>query len=430
MKPTLFINQTTLLLLILVGAIISCNRDNNNAGLYTLQKDGKDLLHLDFRNVTDTVTLKFSEIVEDVSFIQLETNEESMLKIGGLMPGLMNKESLWVGEKYIIAVDLTRGMFQFSIDGKFIRKLVSPGRGPCEFGYPIFTLDETGEGRILIADPTHPKSILQINLTTGECLPNIPRPLSGFIDNILVIDSTIICAPQIGPPDAGEYYLFTQNFDGNLISGIKHQTKQIRSNSKVDALYRIQDKIYFRPDLYDTLFRYDQNGIKPILVIRTRNTKDDELNERYERNIRVSISTDTDFHIIFSADEITKVGSSGGNSSITLAGLKPVLLDKAANRAFKINKFENDLFPIGISQRGPFYGSIYPRVLRANSQNNFFYVYNGHEFKMLSNTISNDPDLDIPPDIREQIIKINHTLKMDGNPVIMIAKAKRYNPMK
>lgn len=136
MKPTSKI-YITAFFLIPLAVFVSCTRKAENRPLYTVEKDGQEILHLDFRSVADTITLKLSDIVEDVKFIQLETNEESMLNISGLRPTQMNKESLWVGEKYIIAVDNSRGLFQFTIEGKFVRKLASPGRGPCEFGYQL-----------------------------------------------------------------------------------------------------------------------------------------------------------------------------------------------------------------------------------------------------------------------------------------------------
>jgi len=406
--------------------LVSCHRNDENGPLYTLKMDGKEILHVDFRNVTDTITIKLSDIVEDVKFIQLETNEESMLKASGLLPGLLNKGTILVGEKNIIVLDPSRGLFQFSIGGKFIRKIVSPGRGPCEFGYPIYTLDETGEGKLIISDPTHPKSIMQFNLTTGECLESIPSVFSGNIDNILVIGSSILCAPQIGPSNAGEFYLFSQNFNGKLISSVKHQTKQVRSNSRADVLYRIQDRIYFRPDLYDTIFQYEHGEIKPTLVIKARNRKDELLKEDFEGNIRVSIATDTDFHTILSADEITKAQG----KSITLSGIKSVLIDKENRRAFKINSIVNDIFPYWLTPDGTAYPYVNERILRSNPDNNMYYVFTGYEFKSISTTIQKASEIEMDPDVRNQIIKIDSTLTIDGNPVIMIAKAKSMSPIR
>ena len=419
-------NRILILFIIVLVAVVSCNKKDQNSPLYTLRKDGQKILHLDFRNVTDTITLKLSDIVEDVRFIQLETNDESMLSLPGLLLAQMNKGTILVGEKYIIVLEHSRGLFQFSIEGKFIRKIASPGRGPCEFGFPIYTIDETGNGKLLIADPTHPKSIMQFDLTTGECLESIPRVMSGFIDNLLTIDSLILCAPQIGPSDAGEFYLFSQSIDGNLISGIKHQIKQLNQNSGVDVLYRIQDRIYFRPDLYDTIFQYDQGKLKPALVIKTRNKKDNQLNERNEGNIQVSISTDTDFHTILTANEITK----GVSNNATISGIEPVIIDKITNRAFKVNQIINDLFPYDYFPNRPYYGFIYPRILRSTPDNSLIYVFNGYEFKRMSTRIRNTNDTEIDPDIRNQIIQIDSTLTQYGNPIIMIAKAKKLKQKK
>ncbi|HHU34516.1 MAG TPA: 6-bladed beta-propeller [Bacteroidetes bacterium] len=68
------------------------------------------------------IDVKLSQIADNIHIVTLETDSDCMLS---------GEATFQVGDKYIIAIQ-SDGIYQFSIDGSFIRKLVNVGRAPEE----------------------------------------------------------------------------------------------------------------------------------------------------------------------------------------------------------------------------------------------------------------------------------------------------------
>ena len=393
------------------------NPDSSTSSNYEDSPDN-NIFTIDYRNIKDTVTLKISEIIDDIKFIKLETKDESLMKVSELTGGTMESGMIWVGEKYILILDRSMGIFQFTSDGKFIRKLVSPGRGPCEFGYPVYTVDEIGSGTLYIADPTHPKSIMRYNLTTGECLSTIPRALEGFVKSLLIADdSTILITPLFSNGAAGNYLIFSQTFDGRLIWGIKNTNPIFSIRNRMDELSRIQDSIYFHPIPSDTVFIYDNQKLKPTMIIKSKNSPSPETNGRVEGNIEVSIETNNQFYIILSAQQIQEVTeNNSGGLNLKSSGIHSVFVDKLNNRAYKITGYKDDMFdwhfPTG--------------KYRSTSKGDFFYTFTAPQFRAMATLIAEKSDLVIDSLVKDQIIQLGKIHSSSDNPVIMIGKPRPF----
>jgi hypothetical protein len=76
-------------------------------------------------------TLKASYISDTVTYIPLETTQESFMD---------NIERIWVNDSFILICCSKAGLLLFSQDGKFLRKIGKFGRGPGEYG-SIFQFD-------------------------------------------------------------------------------------------------------------------------------------------------------------------------------------------------------------------------------------------------------------------------------------------------
>ena len=377
-----------------------------------------NIFTIDYRNIKDTVSLQITEILDDIKFIKLETREESLMKIGGLTGFTMESGTIWIGEKYILVLDRSMGILQFTSEGNFVRTLVSPGRGPCEFGYPVYTVVETGSGTLYIADPTHPKSIMRYNLTTGECLSTIPRALDGFVKSLLVADdSTILITPLPTSGAAGKYFIFSQTFNGRLIWGIKNAGLNLTTDYRMDELSRIRDSIYFQPIHYDTVFIYDNQKLKPTMIIKSRNKPSPETNYISEGNIKVSIETNTPFYAIISAQQIQEVrGNNSGGLNIKSTGIHSVFVDKLNKRAYKISGTKDEMLN----------WQFHPGKYRSSSKGDIFYTFTATEFRYMAARIAENADFVIDSSIKDQIIQLGKIHTSSDNPVIMIGKPKPF----
>lgn len=129
-------------LTILIGTLLLNSCSNSKTGsLSTTVVNGKSVPLLKFSEIRDTITLTLSQLFDDVSFIKLETTEDNKITRGK-----------WsIGDKYIVGFVRQSGLFQFTSDGKFIRKLANYGKGPQEIYYPIWTISKD-ESHIYIYD--------------------------------------------------------------------------------------------------------------------------------------------------------------------------------------------------------------------------------------------------------------------------------------
>lgn len=70
-------------------------------------------------------TLKTSLFADTVLYIPLETTEESFMDL---------IDQIWINDSYILINCHNAGLLLFQQDGKFVRRIGKPGRGPGEYG--------------------------------------------------------------------------------------------------------------------------------------------------------------------------------------------------------------------------------------------------------------------------------------------------------
>jgi hypothetical protein len=321
--------------LTLIGTLllISCS-NNKNGELSTIEIDGKQVPILKFNEIHDTISLNLTEIFKDVTYIKLETRNDNKLVRGK-----------WsIGDKYIIGYIRGSGFFQFESNGKYIRKLANYGKGPFEVSFPYWTISKD-ESHIYIYDSLKPKNLLCIDLKSGSFQQNIPIALEGMLRNIeLLNDSVLICAPIIGTGNpAGSNYLFWQTLSGKLLKTIPARI----ISSKVivpseNLLYKVGDKLHYRPIYCDTVFLVKDFAIEPYLILdanKSKNIPDYEVGSKMT-NIFLE---GTDF-IILQIYEVTEKKMIGENTTGFESIKKHFFVDKTSNKAYIIYHFNNDLF--------------------------------------------------------------------------------------
>jgi hypothetical protein len=291
----------------------------------------KNIPEIEFSKIKERITVTASQLFDKVSYIKLETKDDN--KLGS---------AKWtIGNKYIIGYARGLGFFQFTCDGKYIRKLANFGRGPQEVYYPIWTISRD-ESHIYIYDQLKPRSLLCIDLISGTFNKNIPIPLEGFLRNIEFFnDSILICAPISGEgKPASNCSLFWQSLSGNLIKTIPVKVKSKPVVPSENLLYRVGDQLHYRPLYGDTIFQVNGYQLDPYLIMKSNNSKSNSDNEIGSTRIEVFLET-SDFlliqHSALKSKEIIGKDMIADNSIS-----KDYIFDKKIGKSYIISQFIDD----------------------------------------------------------------------------------------
>jgi hypothetical protein len=387
-------------ILIFIGAliIVSCTSNRENT-LPLVDLNGNSIPVLKFKDVKDTITLSLSRLVHDVNFIKLETREDNKLAAGK-----------WsVGNKYLIGFCYDLGIFQFSAQGKFIRKLAGIGNGPQEVTYPVWTISKD-ENQIIIYDFTKPKSLLCFDLNSGLLLKNIPLALEGQLKNLYFeSDSLLICAPLLGTGEpAADYNVFWQNLAGKLIKGLP----AIKSNGSLDngdnLLYQAENSFHLRPVSGDTIYQIKDFKIKPSFIFDPQNNMISPESEVGRTTF--SIISETPAFMIVGTFTVTERVAVNKNAFRSKGKSTNYYIDKIKNKAYIISSFYNDY--LGEKQG--------PAILRNQTGDFRYFAVDAISLLKKINNITLNKDIKIIN--RDQFINLGLQLTENDNPVLFIGQ--------
>jgi len=186
----------------------------------------------------------FSQLVDSISFITLETTKQSLI-------GRINKLRIKDSRIYVLDKRQSNCLFVFDTDGRFLFKIDESGKGPGEFveasGFCI-----TEDQEIVINDFSG-KKILFYNYE-GESLREFhadfhPSDIANLGKRCLAITS---------------YYpskrLIIMGIDGQVIRKVLDGELRI-SHTYTNELITAQGKTYFREYFEDTIFQIDRDKI-------------------------------------------------------------------------------------------------------------------------------------------------------------------------
>jgi hypothetical protein len=385
-------------------ALSSCSVKHENI-LGHVKINGKDVPELKLSEVTDTIYLSLSQLLDRNSFIKLETKDENKLDNGK-----------WtIGEKYIVGYCRRLGFFQFRSDGKFLRKLANFGKGPQEVYYPTWTISKD-ESHIYIYDLLKPKGFLCFNLDSGLFIKSIPIALEGQLKNIYMYDdSTLICSPITGTGDpAGSYYIYWQKISGEFIKGIpaRNFTKPIVPSENI--LFRVGNYFHYRPVSGDTIFQVNGFKIEPCFIIDVKNKIVN--NENDIGHTEITILAETPVFILIQANTITAKEIIGEKTIGYSNKEKYYYIDKVRNRPYQITSFYNDFTGLKVRQ-----------LITLG------FEYQTCDLKYVSidalsllkqiEKIKSDPKIKILN--RESFINLEKGITSDDNPILLVGKLTR-----
>jgi hypothetical protein len=353
---------------------------------------------IDLQNPGQARDIFLSELLDDIRLVKLETNDEILLG---------QYSNYLVGEKQIITIDSDK-ILQFSNNGGFVRTLAKAGNGPDEFlRAEAFALDDKN-GILYINHRGDSRNILAFDLKTGNHIKRIPTGVDNLISQIIVAGDSIL---TIVPRMNREYNLYNLTTSGKLINGIAPpEVKGIGLQTSIDM---VMDELYYMPKEYDTMYLVKGTSSKPYCFFHIGDRFTYENNET--GNFIYLSANSPGFMIANKAHASIKMNEDGETFSMNADKQTRYFINKRDFTVTEITDFKNDFlgFEEDLDQWDNY-------LLITNNLG--FVCYSSFELKqkiakaLESNRLDNT--------VKQRILKLNHEIKENDNPVLVIGNLK------
>lgn len=396
-------------LLVILFTLFSC-RSQNHAD----EPFENKIIQVDFQNSTNFIDLKLSDLVDSCWLVQLETTDKSIL--GNYF------HYVFIDDEFIIIVDLN-GIYKFSSNGSFIKKIITFGRGPEEFNSNP-QLYYSVEGKILyINDNYGNKNFLsRYDVKSENFLEPVKKCFPGMWGSFNVINDSILVG-STSPFDTAShpYAIFTQNLKGNFIKGLLSNSKVINYKNEEQFqrmfIYSGSKDIHVRYYDGDTIYYIKENKLFPWLIVKNKSIASEHTLEQQVGETRSIFERyeNPGFMII---------------RNLTYEGLVPLqagvqkaeydtsyyLINKTSGKFASIRSYMDDLTGKRMTDKD---GIItFPTSLPNNLLYEFYYPHELINKKLIENINL------LPETIYEQLHALTANLKETDNPVILIGVPK------
>lgn len=247
-------------LLLILGLQVFNSCSEKTKGIQ--KTDNYKIISINLNEEMTKVSLS-SLLNEDISFIPLETNEESVI-------GRIDKVRITDEYVFILDINSAQSIFKFSKDGKFLQKIGVKGEGPKELLRPLdFNLSDN---KIKVLDNG-------VSIITYDFEGN-------FIDRIPLKNTTALTF-QV-EKSSGDYIFISGDNDYHLkIFNSRFENKASFFKSKspfeeqviINSLFTShKEEIIFRRFLNDTIFKISNGSLIPHKLLNFKSnklTKDD-----------------------------------------------------------------------------------------------------------------------------------------------------------
>lgn len=410
-------------LILFVLLMAACNKEPESSGPLVIDLES---------NISNIKKVRLSEIADDVCYIPLETNEQS------LMGRVINID---ISEKFIFLSTSDKCLL-FDSNGKFILQIGRKGKGPGEYLYPGAV--KIGENFLFVPASND----LLVYTKTGEFVKRIKNP-AGF-DNVpfnnnwsVLSDSLFICQIRNVMGDAeNKAIIFDWNTDTvQLIPNYKkfHREKQSsRSEDGRAEFYFFENKLFYKEFTGDTLFKINEkNMLEPIYVFDLGKFKKPhhlqslsvaEASKIVNNYIYINNLFETDNYFFlnyyFGEHYPFKKREYSQNSEIYL-GIAPVLgiYDKQLGETFLVkSEFDDDVNPNGIFNDLDGGLSFFPDARINNST--LLMIFSPYELLSYANSDFFKNSSPKFPEKKKEIEQLAKKLDLNDNLVLMLVKLK------
>ena len=221
---------------------------------------------IDLDNPFESIEIKLSDIVSDLTFVPLQTSNDLLLNVSA--------GSSIITDKSIFTTS-NDGIYQFDREGNFIRKVISKGNGPNEFGTIRKILVDEKRGILYLYEINSSDRVKRINISTSEAMEPITFENGNYniqeIDDNGFIYGSVNRSIRIGsdePEKPTENVIaFIYNPTDETITKI-HGTHDNAPSPLQGAIKFNGEKMLFLGMGYaDTLFHLKNNILSPIAPI-------------------------------------------------------------------------------------------------------------------------------------------------------------------
>jgi len=248
--------------------IFSCNRKHEieqDIDFSTFQINGVDNCNI----------LKYSSIFDNIKFVKLETNENSL--IGRIDQLIFYNDIIYILDRYI-----SKAVFIFDSSGKFLGKVGAIGKGPGEYLNPNYIDINVHSDEILVYDN------FKNNIMTYD--------LSGKYRNTIKLKNTINAFSVLGSNEIALYFnyygdeeirylprhnLHIINTKGKILyKEFDRENSNIPNYEGLKSFSRFTNSVLFSPSFDNNIYKIsnDNVSVKYKLDFGEKNLKKDFLN--------------------------------------------------------------------------------------------------------------------------------------------------------
>ena len=392
-----------LICLLFCLAASACRQESDNA--IAINSNGIPVVY--FEKISETGELKLSDIASDLEIVRLETNEDCMIDY------VMRAH---ITGDYIVISTVSRGIYLFSREGKYIRQIAGTGNGPGEVNDPNRNLEYSESDNRLYATESwgFPSKIFSFDIENESyreiVLPRFSESAFYSIRNVIPEnDGTLLVSTIQNPNDSLNCRVMAISPEGKLLWQVNHSNAYGSYNVE---LSRINDNTYFCYTMAgDTLFSLSNKTLTPFVIFKSEREQYSFSRENKPGDISFSYRVFNDELIIGSYHSITDFDESRpGRKRPVYGNSISFVFNFKKNRAYLVDKFQDD-----------FLGSDY--IFYRPQMNGFCWrTFNTQDIFALNEKHQNDPDVD--QEIKDRVQKLAEEIDINDNPVLLIGKMK------
>jgi hypothetical protein len=364
-----------------------------------IQQNGKHFVEINMKGIRDSTRINLTDIAANLRFIPLETLPEC----------LISRASYYITNKYILAKTRT-AIFQFDVNGKFIRVLTVQGQGPMEFSSAEWVVDEKKD-LLILADEQKPDFFMSFDLKTGAYQGDIPKAIHGITRKFaLTRYGSLACVPYMNPGDyPHQYFLYWQNLEGALLDTVKGPPDLAiyRDNylQPISEGYRYMLAI----NNSDTIYTLENKVLNPYITFNHGEDVPENMETVGFRHMKLALETNN--YLFLFKNQISEVNTTGPNTSISWIS-NEYLFDKNQNKAFLVSGIFND-----------FLGTMQPVQFFKTLPNDFLYTsLQALELIGIADRAIDSPKSD--QKLIHRMTQIRDQIGREDNPVLLVGQLR------
>lgn len=212
--------------------LIGCNSPSVKKVCYTLAE---------LENSNDSLTAK--DYPADFSYVALETTDECLIR---------EIDEVVMTADYFFVLDQMNKVYQFSVNGKFIRQIGRRGHGPQEYGRILSFAVNDSLKQVYLAD-YHKVLAFDFN---GEYIGEYPADFWWKFN--VTDDSCFLISPMNYLKASRSKFIVKKMVDNDTLAAFSNSQAPLSGLfPDTKAVFRLQEKYIFNQLLNDTVYTYD-----------------------------------------------------------------------------------------------------------------------------------------------------------------------------